>query len=625
MATDGTAATTAQTAGRPPDVFVTRLVAALVQAAGLYLLAEAATKPLAWPATVPELFTPLAMVLSLIPLLALLGVGQIAWRPLLIWILVATVIVAGLGYHTEARLPEAHLPSAGSAMGSKEAPSLIWGHIDVWLSIAGGLFIAHALVVDAVIERRWRPSYPRHFDTAWKQGVQAALTVVFTGVFWGVLYLGAGLFNLLKITFFERLIHHDWFAIPATTLAIAGAVHITDVQPALIRGARALALTLFSWLLPLLVVIVVGFLGSLPFLSLQPLWQTHFAAKLLLTASALLIFLINCCYQDGAVERTAIAAKRWAGTVGALALLPLVALAAWALSLRVGQYGWSVQRVVAAAIVLALAAYTIGYVGAVLRAPSPHGPQWLRLLEITNHVSAHLVLILLLVLLTPVADPARLMVADQMARLRAGVVAPDKIDIVTLRFDGARWGQDATIALNQMTAPQWTAEQTALLHKAAQASLEKANRYQVWHQFPTTEPTEDELRKRLAVYPPGHPIPSAFLKTYSEEGAMWPRAGCGHPTERCAAYFLTLMPGTPEAIFLLDGMSAAVYEVDTAGTWHKTGYVLGDLTNCNALEQSFKQGAVTTVPHPWPDLMVGGIRLEINRADFGYHTCPTSP
>ncbi|MEA1650670.1 DUF4153 domain-containing protein [Nitrospirillum sp. BR 11164] len=611
MATDGTVATTAQTAGRPPDVFVTRLVVALVQAAGLYLLAEAATKPLAWPATIPTLFTPLAMVLSLIPLLALLGVGQIARRPLLIWILVATVIVAGLGYHTEARLPGARLASAGSAMGSKEAPSLIWGHIDVWLSIAGGLFIAHALVVDAVIERRWRPSYPRHFDTAWKQGVQAALTLVFVGVFWGVLYLGAGLFNLLKITFFERLIHHDWFAIPATTLAIAGAVHITDVQPALIRGARALALTLFSWLLPLLVVIVVGFLGSLPFLSLQPLWQTHFAAKLLLTASALLIFLINCCYQDGDAEQTGIAAKRWAGTVGALALLPLVALAAWALGLRVEQYGWSVQRVVAAAIVLALAAYTIGYVGAVLRAPSPRGPQWLRLLEITNHVCAHLVLILLLVLLTPVADPARLMVADQMARLRAGALPPEKLDLVALRYDGGRWGQEAVTALRTATDSRWSTQQTDILHANATTVLSREYRYEAQNALRQPQ-TQADLMRNIKVYPAGRALPPGFVDAYTASGHPLNTGRCGRPDSGfCNAYLVTLGPDLPEAIIVQENdYSSVLYQQDEAGAWHLTGH-LGFQADCSAVRDALEKGQVTPTPHAWPDLMAGGVRLTI--------------
>ncbi|MEA1676514.1 DUF4153 domain-containing protein [Nitrospirillum sp. BR 11163] len=589
---------------RVPNVFLTRLMVALIQAVGLYLLAEAATKPATWPATVPDLFTPLVMVVSLVPLLILLGVGQIARRPLALWILVATVIVAGLGYHAAARL-QSSLPATGMSQ-------LLGSHFDL-MYVAGGLFIAHTLVVDAIIERRWRPSYPRHFDTAWKQGVQAALTVVFVAVFWGVLYLGAGLFNLLKITFFERLIQHDWFAIPATTLAIAGAVHITDVQPALIRGARALALTLFSWLLPLLVIIVVGFLGSLPFLSLQPLWQTHFATRLLIMAAILLIFLINCCYQDGAMERTTIAAKRWAGTVGALALLPLVALAAWGLGLRVGQYGWSVQRVVAAAFILVLAVYTAGYVLAVVRAPNPRGAQWLRLLEITNHVSAHLVLILLLALLTPVADPARLMVADQMARLRAGILPPEKLDLVALRYDGARWGQAAVESLRTATDSRWSADQQATLHANATTVLSKQNRYQT--QAPLQQPRSPaDLIRTLKVYPAGRPLPPGFVDAYLASDRARNGNGCTPADkEPCNAFLITLRPDLPEAIIMQDSnFSGVLYQQDEAGAWHLTGHLdLGSWPGCAAVRDALQKGQITTTPHAWPDLIAGGVRLTI--------------
>ncbi|MEC4592855.1 MULTISPECIES: DUF4153 domain-containing protein [Nitrospirillum] len=604
---DRTETTSPQAAGRLSGVFLTRLVVALIQAVGLYLLAEAAAKPLGWPATAPALFTPLLTVFMLIPPLILMGAGQISRRPLTAWAMAATLIIAGLAYHAAI---------SRSPVGDG---SPLWHNFALWLRLAGGLFIAHTLVVDAVIERRWRPSYPRHFDTAWKQGVQAALTVVFVAVFWGVLYLGAGLFNLLKVTFFERLIQHDWFAIPATTLAIAGAVHITDVQPALIRGARALALTLFSWLLPLLAVIVVGFLGSLPFLSLQPLWRTHFAASLLLTAAAALIFLINCCYQDGAAERTTIAAKRWAGTVGALALLPLVALAAWALGLRVEQYGWSVQRVNAAAITIGLAAYTIGYVIAVIRAPNPLSPTWLRRLEDTNHLTAHLVLILLLALLTPVADPARLMVASQMAQLRAGTLSPDKIDLVALRFDGARWGQDAVTSLREATDSHWTKEQTEALHANATMVLSKENRYLAATASRRPQTAADQVRK-LKVYPAGRALPAGLVEVLKDNNRLHDSSSCADTDdESCDAFVITLQPGQPEAVILQENAySTVLYQQNETGVWSLAGYL--SVPICPAVRDALEKGQVTAAPHPWPDLIVGGVRLNIMLPTVN---CPT--
>ena len=90
--------------------------------------------------------------------------------------------------------------------------------------------------------------YPTHFDVAWKMAVQLALSAAFVGAFWLLLWLGASLFALIKLDFFRKLIGHEWFAIPVTTLAASGALHLTDIRPALVRGARTLALTLLSWI-----------------------------------------------------------------------------------------------------------------------------------------------------------------------------------------------------------------------------------------------------------------------------------------------------------------------------------------------------------------------------------------
>ena len=56
--------------------------------------------------------------------------------------------------------------------------------------------------------------------------MQIALLVVFIGLFWGLLSLGAALFKLINIDFFEKRLQHRWFSFPATTLAFACALHV---------------------------------------------------------------------------------------------------------------------------------------------------------------------------------------------------------------------------------------------------------------------------------------------------------------------------------------------------------------------------------------------------------------
>src|SRR5580698_6079343 len=420
-------------------IFLMRLLIALAQAGALYWLTQTATALPSWPASEPRVFIPLLLAWSYVPLILMLGAGQIKPLPLAIWAVVAAAVIMGLGYHDAIR---------GRFVA--DDPTVLWPRPELWLVLIAVVFIAHVLVVDSVIERRTIPSYARHFDTAWKQGMQAVLAAGFVIVFWGVLMLGAALFKLVEINAIWRLIEQRWFEYPVTTLALAVAIHVTDVQPSLIRGARLLALTLLAWLLPVLAIVVFGFLGSLPFISLDPLWRTHFATSLLLVAAGLLVFLINSFYQDGDNREAATAfgaidgIKRVAARAGAIELILLVALAAWGLWLRVGQYGWSVERILAAAIILVEGCYAIGYAGALVLSPGT-----LKRIEITNFITAYVFLAISLALFSSLADPARLMVAGQMARLKSGAVRPEKFDFAALKFDGARWGHEALIVLSQ--------------------------------------------------------------------------------------------------------------------------------------------------------------------------------
>jgi len=167
-----------------PGVLAARLGMGLVQALALVLLVGATDAPLSWPATHPAAFEPMFLVAILVPLIVILGLGRIGLRPLLIWTLVVVIVVAGLAHHDATR----------GRVEAFAAAQNFWPWYRLWLALPVSLFVAHVLVVDQVTERRLMPSYPRHFDTAWKLAVQIILGLVFVAVLFGVLYLGAGLF-----------------------------------------------------------------------------------------------------------------------------------------------------------------------------------------------------------------------------------------------------------------------------------------------------------------------------------------------------------------------------------------------------------------------------------------------
>ena len=127
--------------------------------------------------------------------------------------------------------------------------------------------------------------------------------------------------------------------------------------------------------------------------------------------------------------------------VAALVIVPLVVLAAYGLSLRVRQYGWTPERITAAACVVVAACYAIGYAVVTLLSRGS-----LRGLEAVNVTTAFVIIGVLLALFSPVADQIRISVNDQVSRLEAGRLPSNQFDFGFLRFKAGRYG---LAALNQ--------------------------------------------------------------------------------------------------------------------------------------------------------------------------------
>lgn len=448
--TDTTEATGRNSLGRnsAPRLVGIRLATGLLQGLSLWWLyrtvATGDVTRLHWPATRPEVFGPLSMILVMVPVLLLAGAGRMRWRTLALWLLGATAFLALLGWHGVAS------QSPGDVGPVANPPFLPW---PMPLFAAAALFIGHHLILPADLERKWIAAFPTYFDTAWKAGVQLALSIGFTVAFWILLFLGTALFSIIGLDLLSDLVEQEWFSIPVTTVMFATAVHLTDVRDGLIRGVRSVVLMLLSWLLLLMTVLVAGFLAALPFTGLDGLWDTGSATALLLAAAAALIILINTAYQDGRADNLPPAILRWTVRVAAVLLTPLVILAFWGLALRIGQHGLTPDRIIAFACALIGAAYAGGYGFAALQPFWRKGTDWMAPLERTNVWTAGLEIAVILALFSPLADPARLSVADQVARLERGAVKPDQFDYRFLRFESGKAGQAALERLTRSSDP----------------------------------------------------------------------------------------------------------------------------------------------------------------------------
>jgi len=590
----------------PASLPFIRAAIGLAQGAVLCLLYRAdAEVPKLWPASDGIAFAPLVLVAVFIPTLAIAALGNLRIRTFVAWIAVATLVLLGLGVYDIYREP-------GGAILGQALPRNIAAPT-LWIAIAAGLFIGEAMVAAGDADRRFFATYARYFDTAWKQAVQAVLAGVFVGAFWAVLILGAALFKLINLEFLVELLQRPWFAIPATALALACALHVTDVRAGIVRGVRTLKLTLLSWLLPMMLVLAVAFLAALAFTGLEPLWSTRRATTVVLLAAAALVLLINATYQDGQGEHPVARVLRHAASIAAIVLVPLVAIAAYAVMLRVVQYGWTPERIIAVACVVVAACHAIGYAAAAV----PHGP-WLKRIEATNVLAAVVTLAAILALASPLADPARIATADQVARLEAGLIAPDKFDFAFLRFRSGRFGREA---LDRLTTRR-DGPDAALIAEKARTAVAAKTMAELRSPRPQPPTAAERAANIAVVYPKGQSLPRDFAEqNWNDLPEQFRYPTCLTAHFKCEALLVDLDgDGKPEILIV-----GASYQLVTAyrqadGKWSLMGTLAA--SNCRGVQDAMRKGDVEIVMPELKELRAGGFRLAVVPACPGEGTLP---
>ena len=561
-----------------------RLTIGLGQGAALYLLSETQAQKV-WPADTPTVYAALLLVFVFCPLIAIGGLGRIRLVPLAAWTAVGAVVLAVFAWHDI---------DAGIWSGLLDTARLTPA-FPIFFFSAVFIFVGHHLVGPADEARKLIAPYPLYFDWAWKDATQIALSGAFVGVLWIALELGGALFALIGIDALKKTIEARWFSIPVTCLAFAVAVQLTDVRVALIRGVRTVGLVLLSWLLPVMTVIVLAFLAALPFTGLAPLFGTRSGASTVLSASAALIVLLSAAYQDG--ETRIPTALRWAGRAAALALAPLVLIAADALWLRVGQYGLSPARIEAIACAVIAAGFAAGYAFAAVRRKGA----WMQPLELTNVVMARVAMLAILLLFTPIADPGRLSVDDQVGRLLAGKTAPGKFDFDFLTYKAGRYGSDALKVLAALKGSPRSVQIAALAVAGQQA------------QHPDAPLPAATLAQRFNVYPKGATLPASFLgqdwaHAPGEESCfvdMTPRSGCD-------AYVLDIDgDGAPDVLLTPEtgasGVTLQVYK-QSGGRWSEIGEIYAVCADSVA---ALRAGQLKLVPRIGVDVELAGRRLTL--------------
>lgn len=548
----------------------------------------------AWPSTQPTVFAAIAAVVIFAPFVVLAGLSTMRLGRLAIWKLVAVVIAGGLAAYA-------------AAIGQLEVrPYAVISSGPAMFAIAALLFIGHHLVQPAEMERRPIARFTTYFDETWKHGVQLVLSGLFTGAFWLLLHLASALFSMIGIEAIDKLIDQPWFSWPATTVMFAAAVQLTDVRAGLVRGVRTVSLTLLAWLLPLMVLIAAGFLLTLPFKGLELLWATKKAAALLLTAAAALIVLANAAYQDGTEAPPAVLAL--AARIAGLLLAPITILAAYAIWLRVNQYGFTPERVYGAACVVVAAGYAIGYAIAALK-PGP----WMKPLEPTNIALAFVSIAVLLALFTPIANPVRLSVNSQVARLESGRVKPEAFDFEFLRFGSGPAGKKAFDALEKHSNPAIAKAAKATPKTLEAAALRRAAK----RQEPTIVERNKDTLARAQVLPGGQRMPADFVTQFTTIGTP-PLAGCSLlPSSWCIATLVQIDGAGDPELLLSSGDDIVIYQRGEAGRWREYGQVTLSTCPTYNIRDVFAAGQLKPLAPSLPDIEVAGQRHHMSLGQEG--------
>ncbi|MDV6332773.1 DUF4153 domain-containing protein [Asticcacaulis sp. 201] len=520
------------------------------------------------------------------------GAGAMRRISLAVWGGVALAVIAVIAWNREAHNTEAHFNPF---------------FFNLSFLIYPFLFISHELVSSADQAGKPIAPYPLYFDEAWKRGVQLILAMIFTGLFWGILWLGAALLGFIGFTWFKDLLTNTYFAWPLSGLAIASAVNLGDVQTRLMSNFRSLVLGVLSWLLPVIAFIGVLFAVSLCFSGLEPLWKTKAATASLLTACVALVLLVNAAYQQGDTERPVHVVLKMSAWIACGLTLVFAGLAAYSLYLRIAQYGLTPERVMAAVGVVIACLFGVAYT---ISAVWPG--RWLRGIELANIALAFVMAGLFLAVLTPIADPYRLSAGAQAARVDGGEAAPDRFDWRVLRFETGTYGRDALKRLSQ-------SGRTQAVRDAARAALALKDEDR-WVLADTAKPAmrTPDRKQFVVVSPKGAMLPEDFL-TQAYPSQALPDCAAEDAVPGCYAALIDLNHNNIPEVTILDGKEISIFVKDSQSNnkWRLMSNVY--LTPADA--EAFRKGQALAQRPVFDDLKIGdkiiGIRDTHRNAKTG--------
>ncbi|MBX3595202.1 DUF4153 domain-containing protein [Sphingomonas sp.] len=492
-------------------------------------------------------------------------------------------------------------------------PTSGWSASEGWrmFCLAVALGIAAPLFQSARTTAFRSIPYPCAHDSAWTNVVLWCLGWVFVAIVVILSFLLSELFNLIGIRFLRNWLQEGWFWRPLVGLAFGLGLALLREHSRIVRMLQKVAMLVLGVLAPVLALGLGLFLLALPFTGLQPLWDaTKSTTPILLACLIGALLLVNAVIGDGEDDGSGNRVLRWAAFALSLTMLPLAAIASYALRLRIGQYGYTPERLWALTFVVLACVVATAYLVCVIRGRW----RWAERVRPANLMLAMIVCGVTLLLATPLLSFNAISTRDQVARLQSGKVAPDRFDWAALAFDFGAPGRAALRRLKSSANPE--------IRRIAADIERKPRRWDIDAVTPDPVPRIAALEKRLRVLPRAVTVPIALKEALIDPGACGAgEGGCTLLYAEGARRAIALRddcftvpdqasPSAPVAIRIDRDCGRPIHLVETAGQWKPRDpgdpgqRPDGDRA---AIRSGYRDGKVEIRTVPRQQVFVGGV------------------
>ncbi|WP_336285409.1 DUF4153 domain-containing protein [Citrobacter arsenatis] len=443
---------------------------------------------------------------------------------------------------------------------------------------------------------RQQTRYAQFYTSLWLNALTLLIVFISNGLFWLVLLLWSEMFELVGITFFKTLFFEtDWFVYVAVGLITALAVVLARTQSRLVVAVQKLLTFIATGLLPLVVLLALMFMLTLPFTGLEAISQRVSAGGLMSTLTLLLLLLMAIVREPQKEALPYPGALRYLIKCSLVVAPIYMLIAGWALWVRIQQYGWTPERLHGVLVVCVLLVWAFGYLASILRrGRNPLAFQGQVILCVSL-----LALGLLILLSSPVIDAWRISVNSHMGRYHSGKIKPDQVSLYMLDRSG-KPGRAALEALQKDVAFNQDGKRRRDLNSLLQGSRD-----------PIQGLTATQLAPKVTIAP-GSKQPDETFWTYVK-GQSYRITSC---VEKNACVLVDQdlnADGKPEQVLYAFGDGVSLVFGLRENKWDLLAVAeLPEGFNKDKLLQAVANHQLASAPRIWRDITIDGTRLQMN-------------